>query len=85
MSSRTLNGLPSGLPSQAAWNSQCRRLARSAARNPIERFFNKTKQGRRITSRQDLAANYLAFVEPVAFRIWLRAYQSTLWSKSCCQ
>jgi transposase len=34
------------------------------ARNPIERFFNKIKQCRRVATRYDkLAANYLAFVK----------------------
>ncbi|MER8406837.1 IS5 family transposase [Mesorhizobium sp. M1307] len=48
------------------------------ARNLIERFFNKTKQFRRIATRYDkLAENYLAAVKLVAIRIWLRAYEST--------
>ncbi|HWJ20579.1 MAG TPA: hypothetical protein VNR65_17820 [Geobacterales bacterium] len=33
---------------------------RVLTRNPIERFFDTIKQCRRIASRQDLAANYLA-------------------------
>jgi transposase len=47
------------------------------ARNPVERFFNKIKQCRRIATRFDkLAANYLAFVKLAAIRIWLLAYES---------
>jgi hypothetical protein len=50
----------------------------SAARNLIERFFNKTKEFRRIATRYDkLAENYLAALKLVAIRIWLRAYEST--------
>jgi hypothetical protein len=34
------------------------------ARNPVERFFNRIKQCRRIATRYDkLAANYLAFIQ----------------------
>jgi transposase len=34
------------------------------ARNRVERFFNRTKQCRRVATRYDrLAANYLAFVQ----------------------
>jgi transposase len=41
--------------------------------NPIERFFNKIKQCRRVATRYDkLAANYLAFVKLASIRIWLR-------------
>jgi hypothetical protein len=44
------------------------------ARDLVERFFNKIKQWRRITTRHDkLAANYLAFVKLASIRIWLRA------------
>jgi len=49
------------------------------ARNPVERFFNKIKQCRRVATRYDkLAANYLAFVKLACIRIWLRASESTL-------
>ena len=49
-----------------------------AARNLVERFFNKIKQCRRVATRYDkLAANYLAFIKLAAVRIWLRAYEST--------
>jgi transposase len=42
------------------------------ARNRVERFFNRTKQCRRVATRYDkLAANYLAFVQLVAIRLWL--------------
>jgi transposase len=34
------------------------------ARNPVERFFNKITQCRRVATRYDkLAANYLAFIQ----------------------
>jgi transposase len=47
------------------------------ARNPVEQFFKKIKQCRRIATRYDkLAAKYLAFVKLAAIRIWLRAYES---------
>src|SRR5437016_10425021 len=49
------------------------------ARNLVERFFNKIKQCRRVATRYDkLAANYLAFVQLAAIRIWLRSYESDL-------
>lgn len=48
------------------------------ARNLIERFFNKVKQFRRITTRSDkLAENYLAAPKLVAVRIWIRSNEST--------
>ena len=48
------------------------------ARNLVERFFNKAKQFRRIATRYDkLAENYLAALELVAIRIWLRGNEST--------
>src|SRR5262249_31398404 len=50
------------------------------ARNRGERFFNRIKQCRRVTTRYDkLAANYLALVQLAATRLWLsqRAYEST--------
>jgi transposase len=43
------------------------------ARNLVERFFNKIKHCRRVTTRYDkLAANYLAFVQLASIRLWLR-------------
>jgi len=46
--------------------------------DPIERFFNKIKQCRRVATRYDKpAANYLAFVKLASIRIWLRANEST--------
>jgi hypothetical protein len=46
----------------------------------VERFFNKTKQGRRVVTRYDkLAANDLAFIKLASIRIWLRANESTPW------
>ncbi len=49
----------------------------SAARNLVERFFNKIKQCRRVATRYDkLAANYLALIKLASIRIWLRAYES---------
>jgi transposase len=48
------------------------------ARNLVERFFNKIKHCRRITTRYDkLAANYLAFVELASIHLWLRVYEFT--------
>jgi transposase len=48
------------------------------ARNPVERFFNKIKQCRRVATRYDkLAANDLAFVQLASIRLWLRANEST--------
>src|SRR3954471_5665798 len=47
------------------------------ARNLVERFFNKIKHCRRIATRYDkLAANYLAFVQLAAIRLWLRVNES---------
>jgi len=48
------------------------------ARNQVERFFNRIKQCRRVTTRYDkLAANHLAFVQPASIRLWLAArYES---------
>jgi hypothetical protein len=46
------------------------------ARNLVERFFNKTKQCRRVATRYDkLAANYLAFIQLASIRLWLRFYE----------
>ena len=48
------------------------------ARNLIERFFNKIKQYRRFATRYDeLAANYLAFVQLASIRPLLRVNEST--------
>jgi transposase len=48
------------------------------ARNLVERFFNKTKQCRRVATRYDkLAANYLASVQLASIRLWLRVNEST--------
>ena len=45
----------------------------SRDRNRVERFFNRTKQCRRVATRYDrLAANYLAFVQLASIRPWLR-------------
>jgi putative transposase len=42
-------------------------------RNIIERFFNKLKQLRRVTTRYDkLLANFMGFVKLAAIGIWLR-------------
>jgi transposase len=47
------------------------------ARNLVERFFNKIEHCRRITTRYDeLAANYLAFVQLASIRLWLRVDES---------
>ena len=48
------------------------------ARNLVGCFFNKAKQFRRITTRNDkLADNYLAALKLVSIRIWLRGNEST--------
>ena len=48
------------------------------ARNLVERFFNKAKQFRRVATRYDkLAENYLAALQLVSVRIWLRDNEST--------
>ena len=39
------------------------------ARNLVERFFNKIKQCRRVTSYDKLAANYLAFILLASIRL----------------
>ena len=45
------------------------------ARNQVERFFNKIKQCRRVATRYDnVAANYLAFIQLASIRLWLRVY-----------
>ena len=49
------------------------------ARNLVERFFNKIKQCRRVATRYDkLAANYLAFIQLAAMRLWLRVDEYAL-------
>ena len=46
-------------------------------RNRIERFFNKIKHFRRITTRfEKHAENYLAMIKLAATRIWLRNNES---------
>jgi hypothetical protein len=50
-------------------------------RNRVERFFNRIKQCRRVATRYDeLAANYLAFVQLASIRLWLRVNESASWS-----
>jgi hypothetical protein len=50
------------------------------ARNLVERFFNPTKQCRRIATQCDrLAANYLAFIQLASIRLWLRVNESAPW------
>ena len=47
------------------------------ARNLVERFFSEIKQCRRAATRYDnLAANYLAFVQLALLRLWLRTNES---------
>ena len=42
-------------------------------RNRIERFFNKLKQFRRVSTRYDkLLVNFMGFVKLAAIAIWLR-------------
>ena len=46
-------------------------------RKPVERFFNKLKQFRRIATRYEkLVANYLTMIEIATIRAWLRANES---------
>jgi len=48
------------------------------ARNLVERLFNKIKQCRRVATRYDnLAANYLAFIQLASIPLWLRVNEST--------
>jgi transposase len=52
----------------------------STGRNLIERFFNKIKQFRSITTRYDkLAENFLASLKLACILIWLRGNDSTAW------
>jgi transposase len=47
-------------------------------RNHVERFFNKLKQYRRITTRYDkLGATFFAFIQLASVRIFLRSIEST--------
>jgi len=40
-------------------------------------FFNKIKRCRRVATRYDqLAANYLAFIQRASVRLWLRVYEA---------
>ncbi|WP_292244132.1 IS5 family transposase [Mesorhizobium sp.] len=42
-------------------------------RNPIERFFNKLKQFRRVATRYDkLLNNFMGFIKLAAIAIWLK-------------
>jgi len=46
-------------------------------RNRVEWFFDRIKQCRRVATRYDeLAANYLAFVQLASIRLWLRVDES---------
>jgi transposase len=47
-------------------------------RNRIERYFNKIKNARRVATRYDkLAASFMAFVELISIRYWLRFVNAT--------
>jgi transposase len=47
------------------------------APNRVERFFDRINHCRRVATRYDrLAANYLAFVQLVLIRLWLRLNES---------
>src|ERR1700758_790141 len=49
-----------------------------APRSLVERFFNKIEHCRRVATRYDkLAANYLAFIQLAAIRLWLRVNEFT--------
>ena len=48
----------------------------TGARNLVERFFNKIKQCRRIATRYDKLANYLAFIQLASTQLWLRVNES---------
>ena len=46
-------------------------------RNHVERFFNRSKQCRRIATRYEKrAVNFLAFVKLAAIGLWPRTYES---------
>ena len=48
-------------------------------RNLVERFFNKLKQFRGIATRYDKnPQNFLAAIELVSARIWIRSYESAI-------
>ena len=47
------------------------------ARNQVERFFNRTKQCRRVARAMiGSLPNYLAFVQLASIRLWLRLNES---------
>ena len=74
---RTVAGSTTGVgPYTTCYNRFSPYLYR--ARNLVERFFNKVRHCRRVATRYDkLTANYLAFIELVSIRLWLRANEST--------
>lgn len=73
MNMPTSFGIRDAIPHLAAFAARHPNLYLYRARNLLERFLNKTKQCRRITTRYDeLAANYPAFRKLALIRIWLR-------------
>lgn len=47
------------------------------SRDLVERFFNKIKHFRRITTKYDkLVANYMATIKLAHIRVWVRFYES---------
>jgi len=47
----------------------------SALRNMVERCFNKLKNARRLATRYDKTADtYLAFIDLVSIRLWMRQF-----------
>ena len=65
-------GLPIDLRLSEGQHADCR------YRNLVERFINRIKQARGITTRYDKRAdNYLAAIKLFSVRIWLKRYEST--------
>ena len=47
----------------------------SALRNMVERCFNNLKNARRLATRYDKTADtYLAFIDLVSIRLWMRQF-----------
>jgi transposase len=67
------NGAWGNISSKSNFNTPiCFSRYRYRARNPVERFFNRIKECRRVATRYDkLAGNCLAFVQLASIRVWL--------------
>src|SRR5690242_15675138 len=71
-------GAAPNIPSKVTrrWRA-CFRSALYRERNRIERFFNRIKHCRGITTRYEKhASNFLAMLKLAAVRLWLRHYES---------